>query len=143
MSVERGAAPVARLETLPPFEAWLICAMRLWQAEEEGRNHVIADMQGRMGASARNAARLMEEFMDMLGTHVRRPIMYHGLNCACVGADEAVVANFVSCATDGAREDAMLIATLLVRPDIAPLAVSLAQQLGLALRRRGDRRVLH
>ena len=42
-------------------------------------------------------------------------------------------ANFVMTAATGERDDAMLIATLLVRPDVAPVVTSVATEVGLAL----------
>jgi hypothetical protein len=41
----------------------------------------------------------------------------------------------VASAAEGAREDALMMALLLVRADIAPLVTGLAQDAGLALRR--------
>jgi hypothetical protein len=61
--------------------------------------------------------------------------MRHQPRCKCLGADEACFANLVSCATEGDREDAMLIATLMVRPDFAPHLAEAAQVFGLGLKR--------
>ena len=61
--------------------------------------------------------------------------MRHGTDCPCLGADEACFARVVADASEGAREDAMLVAALMVRPDMAPAAVHLAEALGLALKR--------
>lgn len=60
--------------------------------------------------------------------------MRHALHCKCLGADEACFANFIATAATGEREDAMLIATLIVRADVAPLIASLAAEVGLAFR---------
>lgn len=60
--------------------------------------------------------------------------MRHHVNCKCLGADESCFANFIGYATDGEREDALLMAMTIVRPDIAPMAVEYAQRFGLALR---------
>jgi hypothetical protein len=59
--------------------------------------------------------------------------MRHQVNCKCLGADESCFANFIGYATDGEREDALFIATTIVRPGIASMAVDCAQQFGLAL----------
>ncbi len=72
-----------------------------------------------------------EELLDLLADYRRRPLVRHAPDCRCVGADEAVFAHFVTTAATGEREDAMLIATLLVRADVSPLAASLAQTVGL------------
>ena len=61
--------------------------------------------------------------------------MRHGTACPCVGSDEAVFARFVMTAATGEREDAMLVATLLVRADVAPVATAAAQSIGLTLLR--------
>ena len=61
--------------------------------------------------------------------------MRHHVTCECLGADESCFANFIGYASEGEREDALLIATTLVRPDMAPTLVGLAQDFGFALRR--------
>ena len=74
------------------------------------------------------------DLMALILNHSRRPLMRHSVDCTCVGADEAVFALFCSQAVSD-REEAMMIACLLMRADVAPLAVSLAQTLGLDLMR--------
>ena len=59
----------------------------------------------------------------------------HGLGCACLGADESCFAQMIAAASEGAREDAMMLAALIVRPDFAPALASLSEEFGLALRR--------
>lgn len=69
--------------------------------------------------------------------------MRHHVTCKCLGADESCFANSIGYANEGEREDALLIATTIVSPDMAPALVGLAQDFGLALRRmalRADRR---
>jgi hypothetical protein len=61
--------------------------------------------------------------------------MRHGPDCRCVGGDEAAFAHLVAAAAADEREDAALMASLLVRPGIALEAVALAGQFGLGLRR--------
>jgi hypothetical protein len=41
--------------------------------------------------------------------------------------------NFIASAVEGPREDALLMAMLLVRPDVAPVLAAMASQFGLAL----------
>lgn len=137
MRADRGAAPVARLDDLTEEEAWTIAAIRLWSEEGGAGNAALAEaVAGRIGRErGRRVSSLFGDLMTLMADHARRPILRHRPACSCVGADEAVIANFVTASTQGPREDAMLIATLLLRPDVAPLAVSLAQMLGLELRR--------
>ncbi|GGE59835.1 hypothetical protein GCM10011517_29270 [Actibacterium pelagium] len=61
--------------------------------------------------------------------------MRHELACQCLGADESCFANLIAEAAEGDPEDAMLIATLLVRADMAPCLAALARDVGLALKR--------
>ena len=61
--------------------------------------------------------------------------MRHGVSCKCLGADESCFANFIGYASDGEREDALMMATTIVEAGMAPMLVSLAQDFGLALRR--------
>lgn len=136
MKPERGAEPVATIAALPFHEALLIGALR---ARCEGPDAMaifageLGDLFG--GAAVARVLERMDEFFGLTLRHVRRPVMRHGLSCSCVGADEAVLAHLVSLSTTGEREDAMLMACLLVRADVAPIVVSLAQTLGLELMR--------
>lgn len=128
-----GSTPVGRITDLPPAEGWWIRAFRQWGAEE---GVLSEDMTGRFGPA--RAERILSRFsdlMELLVGHARRPLMAHGTGCQCLGSDEAVFALFCATATHGAREDAMMIACLMVRPDVAPIAVSLAQGLGLEVER--------
>ena len=56
-------------------------------------------------------------------------------SCTCLGADEACLANLIALATEGEREDALLIATLIVRADVAAHLMAAAQTFGLAIKR--------
>ena len=49
--------------------------------------------------------------------------------------DECVFARFVALAAEGAREDAVLMAALLVRADLALCLAGLAESIGLGLMR--------
>ncbi len=65
--------------------------------------------------------------------------MRHAVTCRCVGADEAVIAQVLSLAARGEREDAMLILSLLVAGDRLLPAVHIAQQAGLVVLRLSTR----
>jgi hypothetical protein len=60
--------------------------------------------------------------------------MRHGLDCKCFGADESCFANFIGYASEGAREDALMIAMTIVQPEKAQVLAALAEDFGLALR---------
>ncbi|WP_010142099.1 hypothetical protein [Oceanicola sp. S124] len=136
MSVERGAEPVARITALPFQEALLIGALRARAAGPEAQRQFSTELADLMGASrAAEAEAALDGFLEVTLRHARRPLMRHGLTCACVGADEAVLAHLMTISTSGEREDAMLMACLLVRPDMAPAVVSQARTLGFVLLR--------
>lgn len=112
-----GAEPVGRID----------------QLDAQGRM-VVALMRGaQIAAKDSDISKVYGQMMMVFERHARRPLMRHHPDCACLGADEAVMARFVRLAARGAREDAALMAMLLIRADIASLAVSLAEQLGLLI----------
>ena len=128
-----GSALVGRVADLPPAEGWWIRAFRQWNGEA---GNLAEDMAGLFGAD--RAERILSRFgelMKILSLHARRPLAAQGSDCTSLCSDEAVFALLCTTATHGAREDAMMIACLMVRPDVAPIAVSLAQSLGLEVER--------
>ncbi|AJE47662.1 hypothetical protein [Celeribacter indicus] len=107
---------------------------KLAQLDEPGRLVVTLFRGSEALRRDSDMGRIFSQMMMVFDRHGRRPLMRHGMGCDCLGADEAVLAQFVRLAAQGAREDATLMAMLLVRGDMAPLAVSLAEQLGLTIR---------
>ncbi|PWE31176.1 hypothetical protein DDZ14_14235 [Maritimibacter sp. 55A14] len=133
---EHGAAPVARLDALPPLEALLVRHLRLWCAGPEHQAEVWNALATALGpAAARPCLNALERLIGLMTRCGRRPLMRHGTECVCVGSDEAVFARFVATAAEGAREDAMLIASLMMRPDMLGCAVDLAGTLGVLAQR--------
>lgn len=132
--VPAGGAPVGRLDALPPLEGLSVRALRRWC--DGGPAALAEDLAESLG-TPRASDRAAQAF-DALCRHClgggRRPLMRHGGNCLCLGADEAAFALLVRTATEGEREDALMLALCMVRPDLAPALVQLAQQAGLALR---------
>jgi len=137
----RGGAPVGLIEELPPEEALAIRLIRLWGDSAEGQAEVWNAFARSFGAQA-GAERLkaFERFLSMLTGFARRPVMRHCPGCRCLGADEAVIANLLGAAAGQEHEDAALIATLLVRADIAIPLVRHAEAVGLAFRQLADRK---
>lgn len=73
--------------------------------------------------------------IDLINRFGRRPFVHHGPNCDCLGADEAVLLHLVRLAGQGAQEDTLMIAMMIVRADVAPVLAGQAQALALALAR--------
>lgn len=134
-AVDRNAAPIGHLADLPPEEADLIVTLRQWCEGPSGQAAVWNSFATRLGPEkGRRALGAFEDLVTLLTNHSRRRLMRYDVCCRCVGADECVFARFVAQAAEGAREDAMLMAMLIVRPDMAPCVTALAEQVGLILR---------
>lgn len=130
----RGGAPVGLVADLDPVEAGAVRGLRAWcdgpasvRAFEDG----LCQQVGKDHANA--ISKTLSQLCDLCFRHGRRPLMRHHANCKCLGADECCFANFIAAAADGEREDAMLLATLMVRPDFASSMIGLAEYLGAAL----------
>lgn len=133
-----GGTPVGLVTDLDSIEAASVIYLRLWNDGPEAQTKVWNDFATILGAEhARKALQSFEDLCSLCVQHGRRPLMRHSVQCKCLGSDESCFATFVATAAKGAREDALMIATLLVRPDVAPLIASLAADFGLALTRMG------
>ncbi len=132
----RGAAPVGHITDLEPLEATAVLYLRLWCDSPCAQQKVWNDLASGLGPVAgRQALNALEDLCGLCVRHGRRALMRHQPTCKCLGADEACFANLVALATEGEREDALLMATLLVRPDVSPHLAAAAQTLGLAIKR--------
>lgn len=132
----RGGATVGRLSDLSPVEAGAVMYLRLWGDGMQTRMDAAQDFQIALGTDQGRAAMLtLDRLCSLCAHHGRRPLIRHGLGCACLGADENCFAQMIAAASEGAREDAMMMASLIVRPDFAPALAALSEELGLALRR--------
>jgi len=128
-----GGAPVGRMDTLPLLEGLSVRALRRWC--DGGAEALAEDLGWTLGEShGERAARAFDALCRHCLSSCRRPLMRHGGGCPCLGADEAAFAQLVQTATEGEREDALMLACCMVRPDLAPALVHLAQIAGLALR---------
>jgi hypothetical protein len=132
----RGAAPVGHVAELGPLEAAAVCYLRLWCDSPGAQEQVRRDFAGTLGPVAgHQAAGALEDLCGLCARHGRRALMRHQPSCTCLGADEACFANLIALATEGEREDALLIATLIVRADVAAHLMVAAQTFGLAIKR--------
>lgn len=130
----RGAAPVAMLDEMPRLEAAVVIYLRLWCDSPEGQASVWQDFSGFYDAkTARTQMARFEQLLSMVLSHSRRPMQRHNVKCACVGGDECAFANFIVSAALGEPEDAMLLASNFMRPDMAVVAANMAGPVGLAL----------
>lgn len=136
LTPHRGGAPVGYLAELGPVEAGAVQYLRRWCDGPDAKAEVRSDFTATLGAQpGHQAVQAFEQLCEICLRHGRRPLMRHNVSCKCLGGDEACFANFIGAASDGDREDAMLIATMLVRADFAPSLTRLAETFGLALKR--------
>jgi len=132
----RGGTPVGLICDLCPISAAAVTYSRMWCGGPDQQSEVWNVLVSSLGmVSGRRALKAFEALLSICVAHGRRPLIRHTLQCRYVGSDEACLANFIATAADGAREDALLIATLLVRTDMAPAATSLATDFGFALKK--------
>ncbi|MBM1558402.1 hypothetical protein JQV19_17985 [Sulfitobacter mediterraneus] len=132
----RGGAPVGFITELDSIEAASVIYLRLWYESPDAQAQIWKDFASGLGPDqGRKALKSFEDLCSLCARHGRRPLIRHSVQCKCLGADESCFANFIATAATGEREDAMLIATLLVRPDVAPLIASLAAEVGHAFMR--------
>jgi hypothetical protein len=130
-SLSGGGAPVGHLDSLPALESLSVRALRRWC--DGGPDAVAEDLSDRLGTRGESAAQAFDALCRHCLAGCRRPMMRHGGGCPCLGADEAAFARLVQTATEGEREDALMLACCMVRHDLAPSLVHLAQAAGLAL----------
>ena len=132
-----GAFPVSAMDRLPAGEALAVRCLRAWSAGPDAMTSLLVPALGRQAACA--CAQAFGDVMGIVQRHGRRELIRHGAHCRCVGSDEAILAYFVMVAATGEREDAMLIASLLVEgPLLMPMSES-ARMAGLYLYQAGLR----
>ena len=135
-AAHRGGAPVGYVSELGPVEAGAVIYLRLWCDGPDSQSQVRKDFALALGVHCgRKALHSFETLCDLCVRHGRRPLMRHQVESRCLGADESCFANFIGYASEGEQEDALMIATTIVNPGMAPALVGLAQEFGLALRR--------
>jgi hypothetical protein len=142
MSVDqdmRGAATVGQLHAIAPWEAFLVCHLRLWCDGVEGRDEV-RHAWGFTKTDNRGEV-ILDVFDDLIQTllmFARRPLIRHSRDCECLGADEGVFIQIVSAASEGQLDDAALMASLIAFPTHAERIAILAGQVGTGFRAKGS-----
>ncbi|WP_412505854.1 hypothetical protein [Roseovarius sp. SYSU LYC5161] len=131
-----GAFPVSAMKGLTPLEALSVRCLRLWHDPAHGPAAMGTMLARRLGPERGTAChRALADVMGMIARHGRRRLARHGAECGCVGVDEAIFAHFIATAATGDREDAMLVASLLVDSAVLLPLTDSARQAGLCLHR--------
>lgn len=130
-----GGAAIGHLEEMPRIEAAIVCYLRMWCSGEDGHSELALAFYD---AGAADVDELMEQFSRLMRGLIdaaRRPLQRRHMGCALVSGDESAFAHFVAAAAVGEREDAMLLASLLVLPQAWLPMTMLAEEVGLDLAR--------
>ncbi|MFO7758690.1 MAG: hypothetical protein R6V26_09460 [Roseovarius sp.] len=129
-----GTVPVGHMSEVSGVSGMVIACLRHWNSGGAAAAYgLLRDRLGeQQGGASFNA---LQDLADILAACMRRPLRCHAPHCHCVGMDEAAFARFVEDAAFGVREDAMMLASLLVDArGILPLTDA-AGRLGLYLHR--------
>ncbi len=131
MANPRGGAPVGHLGHLGPVEQSAVRLLRAWSNGPAALSESIAQYQVDLGAERAEALRdALCRLCELCCRNGRRHLMCHQSSCACLGADESCFAHFIANAAEGRREDALLMATLMVRGDCVLHLLAQAEILG-------------
>lgn len=134
--IRSGDRAVGQINDLDDLEAKTVEYLRRWGEGTSAQNQIETELCVSLGRSDGTAAfAMLCQICEIFAFHGRRPLVRHQIGCGCVGADEACFANMIGSATRGAREDAALVASLMVRPDFSLILADLACEFGLALER--------
>ncbi|MEO0681280.1 MAG: hypothetical protein AAF192_12805 [Pseudomonadota bacterium] len=136
----RGAAVVGRLHDLRHVELASVMFLRLWCDGAAGQAKVRAEVVGLLGAADGQAwLRRFEDLLIVATRRGRRPLVRRAAGCACLCGDEALFATLVSTAAELEREEAAMLAALVVRADAALSLAQLAADVGIGIKRMGLR----
>lgn len=135
MDTKPGSFVVGQLVDLSQIEASIVMCLRLWRRGPVDQPPTDDAMFGLDHQPEREVWQRFVSLCELCARYGRRSLRQKEVDAPGVGADEACFINFINTAAEGDRDDALLIAMLLVRPDVAPAAVALAAQVGLGLRR--------
>ncbi|EAQ23152.1 MULTISPECIES: hypothetical protein [unclassified Roseovarius] len=129
-----GEMPVAQISEMHHLNRLVVASLRAWNAGGALRAHAL--LCERMAEPMALAAfEALHDLTEALGATLRRPLRCHTPQCGCVGMDEAAFARFVEEAALGDREDALMMASVLVTArGILPLTEA-AARFGLCLHR--------
>ncbi len=131
----RGGAAIGHVQDLDPLAASVVHCLRKVSEGGTGQTQLKSELARSQGPwQGKETLCALRQICDLCARYGRRPVECHQADCAVLGADEACMAHFIANATEGKREDAMMMATLLVRPDMAPGLTALAERFGLGLK---------
>lgn len=134
-----GARPLGPLAEADPSTRLFVWTLRHWLDGVWSQQIVWSHFAARLGArDGRRALSLFEAHIANIAAAHQRILSRRHVDCACLGADEAMMADMVAAAADDDRQRAYALAARYVRHDAMFEIVEGAAQLGRLLRRIGD-----
>ena len=132
---QRGAAAVGYLHDLTPIEASAVLYLRLWCEDPDAQEKINSDFRIGLGVDrGDDAYAALSRLTQLIVQNGRRPLMRHALECRCIGADESCFATMIASAAENDHEDSMLLASVMVKAQVASVAACLAFQVASALK---------
>ena len=132
---QRGAAAVGYLHDLTPIEASAVLYLRLWCEGPDAQEKINSDFRIGLGVDrGDDAYAALSRLTQLIVQNGRRPLMRHALECRCIGADESCFATMIASAAENDHEDSMLLASVMVKAQVASVAACLAFQVASALK---------
>jgi len=129
-----GTVPAGQMSEMTGVAGMVIACLRHWN--RGGAAAALGLLRDRMGEPrAGVSVKALQDLADVLEGGMRRPLRCHQPDCPCVGTDEAAFARFVEEAAFGTREDALMLASLLVESRGILSLTDAAGRLGLHLHR--------
>jgi len=116
-------------------EYTIISFLRRWCDGDISRSNLNKELIINLGYAEGNSAfQSFKDLCEIIFHHGRRSLIRHQLDCNCVGADESCFAQLILRSANNYKEDAILIALLLVPPHLTSQTVSLSEKIGTAIK---------
>lgn len=129
-----GARPVGQMQEVSPRQQRFVKCLRCWMEAPDYQVFIFSLAMPDLGkAKAQRYVRACEAFMSNLAVSATRPIARHGVQCPCLGQDEAVLLSVLHHAGIGDRFGASVQAARLVRQDRLNPFVDAAEDLSFAM----------
>ncbi|MEL6483035.1 MAG: hypothetical protein AAFQ75_16425, partial [Pseudomonadota bacterium] len=133
-SISVDGRRTAWLAETRPADQLFIVTLRRWLDGPEGQQAVWNGLAGEVGPHpARRILQAFERFLVALSHGLVRPITRHPACCACVGADELLLADIVRAAGRGDHETAASRSAEVVRAADRAIVAERAEKLGLLI----------
>ena len=137
--LKMGGAPVGRMDQLDLEEYTIIIFLRRWCDGEIIRTQLQKELIINLGyATGNQTFEYFKDLCELIFNHGRRALIRHKTNCICVGADESCFAQLILRAANNYKEDATLIALLLVPQHLTSETIALTTKIGTSIKKLID-----